>query len=198
LSTGCWAIAIATTRARARRSLPRFESLGDIEIEKIIILLRGALATFFAELTDRRKPWNDTRLEDSCDMLRKTAKHINNEGFTEGHERYLDNLHLYLAGPGDAQKERNEPKAARQYLWLISIAIGWPYALLILCALGKWRLQNLDDDQRVKILKYVAKHRGSLFYSRLEGKAFQCDLHEIHMSRTFHALMSAKTSQMSK
>ncbi len=185
-------IPFATATNPGFQWLDSFESLGNEEIEDVIILLRGVIAVCFAVLTDRRKPWSDTKLEDSYDMLQTTAERINNEGFTENHELYLDNLHQYLAGPSDAQKERNEPKAARQYLRLVSIAVGWSYALLILCALGKWRLQNLDDDQRVKILRYVFEKRGSLFCSRLEDKAVQCDLHQIRRSRRSTSLRLLK------
>ncbi len=131
-------------------------------------------------------------------MLQKTAERITNKGFTENYKLYLDNLYRYLADPYNAQKERNESKAAGQYLRLVSIAVGWSYALLILCALKKWRLQNLDENQRVKILRYVFKKRGSLFCFRLEDKAVQCDLHQIRRSRRSHVFTSAKTSQISK
>ena len=186
-------IPFATATSPGFQWLDGFNSLGDKEIEDVIILLRGVIAVCFAELTDRRKPWNDTSLQDCYDMLQETAELINND---ENHELDLDNVHQYLAGPSDAQKERSEIKAARQYLRLVSIAVGWSYALLILCALGKWRLQNLDDDQRVKILRYVFKKRGSLFCSRLEDKAR--DLHQIRRSRRTHGVTYAKTSQMSK
>lgn len=168
--------------------------LGDDEIEESIFLLRGALAAFFAELADRRNPCSDKTLDDSCSMLRKSAKRINDVGLNKGEEDCMSNLHLYLTGPCDGKKERNEPKAARQYLWLVSIAIGWPYALLILCTFGKWRLQNLLDDERVKILKYVAKNRSSLFCLRLKEKAVQCDAQQIRMSHSLHTSISAKLS----
>ena len=119
--------------------LDEIKFLGDNEIEEFIFLLRGALAAFFAELADRRKPCSDKTLDDSCGMLRETANRINNTRLNKGEEDCLSNLHLYLRGPGDGQKERNEPKAARQYLWLVSITIGWPYALWILCTFRKWR-----------------------------------------------------------
>jgi len=101
-----------------------FKFLRDDEIEEFIFLLRGALAAFFAELADRRKPCSDKTLDDSCGMLRESAKRINDTGLNKGEEDCLSNLHLYLTGPGDGQKERNERKAARQYLWLVSAAPG--------------------------------------------------------------------------
>lgn len=51
----------------------------------------------------------------------------------------------------------------------------------ILC-LGEMETANLNDDQRVKILRYVAKHRNLLSCTRLEKKAVQCALHELRMS----------------
>ena len=94
-------------------------------------------------------------------------------------ELYLNNLHTYLAGPDDA---RNEIKVVRQFLWLVSRVIGWSYALLILCTLGKHKLQKLDEDRRVKLVKYITQHRGSLFCPGLEVKAVRCNLHQIRMT----------------
>jgi len=172
-----------TTAANPRfQWLDNLESIEDGEIEEIIILLRSALATFFTELTDRRGPSKNTRLKGLYDSIQRSADDINKEGFTKEHRLLLDNLHLYPMDPDEAQKERNEAKVARQYLWLVSRAIGWSYALLILCALGKSRVHKLDDDQRVRILKHLVKTRGSLLCRRLEDKAVQCNLHQICMS----------------
>lgn len=81
---------------------------------------------------------------------------------------------------------------ARQYLWLISRVVGWSYALLILCALGKHRIQRLDEDQRVKLIKYINKRRSSLFCPKLEDPATQCNLHQIRMSLPRKVLISTE------
>ncbi|KAL9124348.1 MAG: hypothetical protein Q9217_006315 [Psora testacea] len=161
--------------------LDSFESLEEEEIEGIILILRGALAAFSAELTDRRKPWMDQALENYKEKLQQTAKQINEQGLTETHEANLDSLKLSLAQTGCAQTERKESKpskAGRQYLWLISNVIGWPYVLLIICALGKHRMERIDEDQRVKLLRWIAKHRESLFCRTLEDRAIQWQFQE--------------------
>lgn len=141
------------------------------------MILRGALAAFSAELTDRRKPWRDQKLEDYKKMLQKTAKRINEQGLTKTHKVYMHSLDSSLAQAGCARIEGQDNKASkatRQYLRLISNAIGWSYVLLIFCTLGKHKVEHLDEDQRVKLLKYVAQHRESLFCHRLEDRAIQC------------------------
>ena len=40
----------------------------------------------------------------------------------------------------------------------------------MLCVLGKYKVHELDEDQRVKIVQY----RDSSFCSRLEDKAIEC------------------------
>jgi len=175
-----------------------FKDLADEELEEIVIHCRSATAAFFTELSDRRKPWKDRTLEDFHDMLLENAIRINRRGLTDEHEGYLKNLYPFLADPGDAQIERNETKVARQYLWLVSRVIGWSYALLILCALGKHRLQKLDEDRRVKLVKYITQHRDSLFCPKLADKAFRCKLHHIHMNLPLYILISIEPSQMLK
>ena len=157
------------------------EGLEELEIEGIILILRGALAAFSAELSDRRQPWTDEALEDYKGKLQETAKQINEHRLTKQHELHLDNSRSSLSQAGSAQiegKESNQSKAGRQYLWLISNLIGWPYVLLIICALGKHKIERIDEDQRVKLLKYIAEHRESLFCRKLEDRAIQCQFQE--------------------
>ena len=161
--------------------LDSFENLEEEDIEETILILRGALAAFSAELSDRREPWTDQALEINKEKLKVTAQHINKQGLTEMHEANLDSLKLPLAQAECAQNERKESKpskAGKQYLWLVSTVIGWPYVLLIICALGKHKMERMDEDQRVKLLKYTAKHRESLFCRRLEDRAIQCQFQE--------------------
>lgn len=174
-------ITLATPTHPEFNWLDSFESLEEEEIEGIILILRGVLAAFSAELTDRRKPWTDQALENYKEKLQETAKQINEQGLTETYEGHLDSLKLSLAQAGCAQTERKKSKlskAGRQYLWLISNIIGWPFVLLIICALGKHKMERLDKDQRVKLLKYIANHRESLFCRRLEDRAIQCQFQE--------------------
>ena len=180
---------------------PRFQwfdslkDLADEELDEIAVHCRSATAAIFTELSDRRNPWKDQTLEGYHDMLHKIANQINRKGLTNENELYLNNLHTYLAGPDDA---RNEIKVVRQFLWLVSRVIGWSYALLILCALGKHRLQKLDEDRRVKLVKHITQHRGSLFCPVLEDKAVRCNLHQIRMTIPPYIVMSIELLQMLK
>lgn len=47
--------------------------LREEEIEEILIHLHGALAAFFAELTDRNRPWEDSTPEDYCNKLQTSV-----------------------------------------------------------------------------------------------------------------------------
>jgi hypothetical protein len=159
-----------------------FEGLTDEELDEIVVHCRSATAAFFAELSDRRKPWKDRTLEDYYEILLENADRINRKGFAKEHALRLKDLYMSLADPSNAQIERNENKVARHFLWLVSRVIDWSYALLILCTLGKHKVQKLDEDQRVKLIKHIIKHRETLFCPRLKDKAIQCNLHQIRMN----------------
>ena len=155
------------------------KGLADEELDEIAIHCRSATAAIFTELSDRRNPWKDQTLEEYHKLLLKTANRINRKGLTNKNKLYLNDLNTYLAGPDDA---RNEIKVVRQFLWLVSRVIGWSYALLILCALGKHRLQKLDEDRRIKLVKHITQHSDSLLCPVLEDKADLCKLHQIRMT----------------
>jgi len=166
----------------ANRDFRWFDNLEDLtteELDEIAIQCRSATAAFLTELTDRRRPWTDCALEEYYVILQRDANHIKKKGLTQEHELRLQGVYTFLADPGDTQTERNEKKAARHFLWLISRVIGWSYALLTLCALGKNKVEKLDEDQRVKITKFIIQRRGSLFCSSLEERSVTCNLDQI-------------------
>ena len=159
-----------------------FKNLTNEELNEIAIHCRIATAAFFTELSDRRHPWKDQKLKDYQDMLLTNVNQINEERLTNENELYLDQLCTFLGNPDDAQIERNEIKIVRQFLWLVSRVIGWSYVLLILYTLGKHKLQKLDEDRRIKLVKHIIQNRESLYCPRLEEKAIQCNLHQIRMT----------------
>ncbi len=75
--------------------LDSFESLEEEEIERVILILRGALTVFSAELSDRREPSTDRALE-YYKKLQKIAKQINKQKLTETHEGDLHSLKISL------------------------------------------------------------------------------------------------------
>ena len=176
-----------------------FKDLTDKELNEVAVHCRSATAALFTELSDRRHPWKDQKLEDYQDMLLKNANQIKEEGLNNEHELYLDRLCTFLADPDDAQTERIEIKMVRQYLWLVSRVIGWSYVLLILYTLGKDKLQKLDEDQRIKLVKHIVQNRDSLSCPRLEEKAIYCNLCQIRMTLPLlHCFVSKDLPQMSK
>ena len=174
-----------------------FEDLTDEELEEIAVQCRSATAAFFTELSHRRTPRKDWTVESHLDMLLENANRINRKGFTDEHKVRLNNLYTFLADPVGAQPERDDNKVARQYLWLVSRVTDWSYALLILCALGKDKLHRLNEDQRIKLIKYIAQHPDSLFCPKLKDKAIQCNLFQICMRPTIFIVLSIKLSQVS-
>jgi len=172
-------IAFGTPANRSFRWFDTFEGLTTEELDEIIIQCRSATAAFLTELVDRRRPWTDCALEDYYVILQRNANRIDKKGLTKEHKLQLHGVHTILADPGDTQPERNEKKVARHFLWLISRVIGWSYALLTLCALGKNKVEKLDEDQRVKIIKFIIQRRGSLFCSSLEEMSMTCKLDQI-------------------
>ncbi len=175
-----------------------FKGLADKELNEMAVQCRGAMAAIFTEISDRREPWKDQTLEDYYEMLLKNANRINKRDLTDEHKGNLNNLYTYLADPSDAQTERKETKLARQYLWLVSRVTDWSYALLILGALGKHRVQKLDEDRRVKLIKHITQHRDSLFCPKLEDKAVHCNLHQIRKNISLYIIISIELSQILK
>ncbi len=172
-----------------------FKGLTEEELDEIVIHCRSATAASFAELSDRRDPWEDRTLEGYYDGLLNTANQIKRRGLTREEELDSKELHTYLAGPDDA---RNEIKMVRKFLWLVSRVIGWSYALLLHCTLGKHKLQKLDEDRRVKLVKYIIRHRDSLFCPKLEDQATRCNFHQIRMNVTLKFSVSIELSQILK
>ena len=151
-----------------------FKSLGDQEIEEIIVHLRSALAAFHADLADRREPLEEWTLDEYQDMIIKKAKVLKKNGLVKEHERDLSSLDALLASKDEGQTER-----LRQYLWLISSVVGSSYVLLIVCALGKSRLMKMDEYQRVKLIKFIVSHQEQLFCEELEMEAIERKLDQI-------------------
>ena len=172
-------IAFSTLANRDFRWFDNLQGLTTEELNEFIIQCRSATAAFLTELTDRQRPWKDSILEDYCDKLQRGANRINKKGLTKEHKLQLQEVHKLLAEPGDTQTERQSKIIARQFLWLISRVVGWSYALLTLCALGKNKVERMDEDQRVKIIKFIIQCRRSLFCLSLEEMSITCNLGQI-------------------
>ena len=164
----------------------QFRKVRKKKIEKFVVILQAALAVFSAELIDRRKFWTDRQFENIKRKFHETAKIINEQGLTEMHEGQLNNLKLFLAQTRSAQK-RTECKNGKQYFLFISNVIGWFYVFLIFCVLSKHKVERMIEKMRVKVFKYIATHRESLFCRRIENKTIQFRSQENRMS--FNSLL---------
>ena len=154
-----------------------FEELTDSEVTEFAFLCRNATAAFFSEVTERRNPYY-SGVEKHYTMLHQNANQINDHGITKVHEANLKDFELYMVGPADSQDKRRDRQLARQFLWSISRVTHWSHVLLILCTLGKHKLQQLNDGQRVKLLKYIVRHGVALFCPKLEDRAAQYNLYQ--------------------
>lgn len=188
-------ITFATPTNPGFKWLDSLRGLREEEIEEIIIHLHGALAAFFAELTDRNRPWEDSTPEDYCNKLQKKANEINRRGLSEEHKLSLDLLPTSPTALRNAQPDRQDTKIVRQFLWLVSRVVGWAFALLILLALDKTTVLRLNEDQRVKILKHISQHRDSLYCPALEDKAAQAQLEKTRTSLPLHTLIPTDRPQ---
>ena len=162
--------------------LDSLDKLEEGEIEGFVLNLRGALAAFSMELKDRRElryrrePDVDQALENYKKQLRETAEQINKQGLTKTQEVFLVNLTTLFAQAQCAKDEcddNNMHKAGREYLWLISSVIGWPYALLIVCTLGRNKIERLKEDHCVKLLRYIHENRELLYCCGLDNRAVE-------------------------
>lgn len=148
------------------------ESLEEKEIENSILILRGALSAFSAELTDRRIFKKDQSLDNHKMTLEKTAQRINTQGLSQTDENYLNTLNLYITQEDVKDKTK---KATTQIFWQTAKLIGWPYVFLIVCALGKHRFAHHDEDHRIKLIKFIAQNRKTFFCQSLQDKVIQFD-----------------------
>ena len=120
---------------------------------------------------------------------------------TETHKGYLESLGSYLAQADCAQVEHKESKigkATRQYLWLISKAIGWPWVRFIWYALGKYKVEHLNQGQYIKLVKYIAQHRELFVCRRLEDRVVQYQFQERYMNPYINIVACSKISQIPK
>ena len=175
-----------------------FKGLTDEELDEIIVHCCSATAAFSTELSDQWEPWKNLMLKGYYDILLEDVNCINKKEFIKEHALQLNNLYIFLADSDNAQTEHNESKVARHFLWLVSKVIGWPYALLILCTLSKHKVQKLNKDQCVKLIKHITKHCEMLFCPRLKNKVIQCNLHQICMSLPLCIIKFTDLSQTSK
>lgn len=172
-------IVFSTSNKPRFRWFDDLDALTDEELNEIIIHSRSATAAFSAELSDRCKPWRDEKSIRYYNMLWTTVDQINQTGFTYQHETRIQGSYSLLADSETGETARSETKLARQFLWLISRVTCWAHALLILCALGRHAIQKMDDDQRAKLIQFIAQNHKPLFCRKLQEKAIQHNLHQI-------------------
>ncbi len=161
---------------------PKFEWTDDIkdlkdgEIEELIIHCRSATASFEAELSDRSQSPTDSTVQNHSALLLSKANNINDSGLSMKQECQLKTM---LSSSTDSEtNSRNEVIAARRFLWLVATVVGWSYAVLLLYALGKNKIQKLSEHERVALIKYVKENHKSLHCFKLEEIAISENLHQ--------------------
>lgn len=171
-----------------------FDRLADGELDQLALLCCNAISALHVEILDRREPWDDQTIEKYYIELLESAIRINKDGLTSQHNSHLVEPYTLLKDPPPNTKESNDIKTFRRYLWSISKVAGWSYALLVLCTMGKHKMQKLDEHQRVKLLKRIVQHRDVLFCPSLEQVAFCHNLQQIRKNTSLLIVTSNESS----
>lgn len=168
------------------------QGLNENEIEELLIHSRSATISLENEISYRRQPREDAILLDYCNALCEDNERIQKEGLTKDQTSRIEELRSVLFEGREI--DRSDSKGTWQFLWLVSRVIGWSHALLILCALGKAKLQRLSEGRRIKLFKYLKHHRKALHCPKLEHKAIRHGLNLAHPA----ALLSCNKIDYSK
>lgn len=136
--------------------------LPDNELDEIAFQLRSATAAVSTELS-KRHGTKEAKVD--CDDLLEKANIVKSEGSTSDQKGSIRNFLTYMTGPGLVH--RNIKKGQR-FLWLISSTTGWSHAILLFHVLGKRKIQRLREEERVKLVEYVAQNRDLLYCPTLD------------------------------
>lgn len=164
--------------------LDGFKDVTNEEIKEFAVHCRLALVALETELSDRCNPRRDNMLEASYVLLQENANVIiESEKLNQEQQRQLYGPSSFLeVMKGDVPIERQDVKIARDFVWLISRMMDWSFALLMVCILGKNRLQRMSEGHRVKLLKHLWTYRGLHLCSVLQHKAIEMGFNETNIN----------------
>ncbi|KAL9120183.1 MAG: hypothetical protein Q9187_003262 [Circinaria calcarea] len=157
------------------------DDVTDEEIKELALQCRTAAYALETELAGRRSPQDDQLLIKYCNSLQSNARQITKScTLSKEHRQQLEGTNSFIQIMiGNTTLDHYELKIARDFVWLISRWLGWPFALLVICSLGKNKLRKMNDAHRVKILKYISTN-GALSCDVLNKKARELGLYENH------------------
>lgn len=172
-------VTLSTPKRSSIQWVYGLDDVTDEEIKELALQCRTAANALETELAGRRSPQDDKMLKKYCNSLQSSARQITKSGtLTEEHRQQLEGTNSFIQIMiGNITLDHYELKIARDFVWLISRWLGWPFALLAICSLGKSNLRKMTDAQRVKILQYMSTN-GALSCDVLNEKARKLGLYQ--------------------
>ena len=174
-------ITLSTSKRSSIQWVYGLEDVTDEEIKELALHCRTAVHALETELIGRGQPQDDQLLKTYCESLQSNAVQIIESGtLIREHRHQLEGKTSFIqVMNGNTALNHYELKLARDFVWLISRSLGWPFALLVIWSLGMHKLRKMSDAHRVKILKYISRNRTLLYCDVLDKKAHELGLYEM-------------------
>lgn len=149
-------------------------SLDDLQsedIEDIVLVLRGAIVVFSAELSYRTMR-HDKNLDDYRSLIDSCAEKIRTYGLRQDDKVNIRSCRLFLY----EHHERRDAQTTYEFLLLVSRVTDWSFSFLVFLALDKSRVLRLVKHQRAKLLNYMIVHSRDLSCPALNTKVQSLEL----------------------
>ena len=151
-----------------------YSDVTDQDLEILLSQCRETLSSVQEEIR-RRNPSQTGEDEGYCERLRKTADNLNVlERLNDRGRKHVDTAIQTLASPPKS-------KSVKIYKdFLHDIQRHCSPGILLICAvgLGKQRIANMTENDRIQLLRHVKDQRSSLSFPILENLARCCNLPE--------------------
>lgn len=81
----------------------------------------------------------------------------------------------------------------RHFFRLLSSVIVWSYTLLVFYALGKSKLERINEDKRALLIRWINERRERLKCPSLEKLAAEYELDNIYLNLLLSILIDTKS-----
>jgi hypothetical protein len=159
-----------------------YEGISSDELEKLKIECQTAVHSLDAELSDRKSQIDPAferdigsdraLLNSSLNRGRLLGTEVENH---DGADRFLRALKDGLTEPPDSTRG---DRIYGHSLYLLSKVAGPAYVLLVICSLGKNRVQRMSPRRRVNLIRYIKQHEDLLYSPFFKSKAEESSLHQ--------------------
>ena len=154
--------------------------LSDNEVRAMMICSRWATIALSVEKMDRISNEGHPDLDTCCGLLSEHAHRIKGAdlALAQAQEAQLQDLNRLLRCPNSRRGEA----LVQSYLCFVSMVLGWPYALLIFCALGKSRLLRASHYTLVGIVQHACKISVYLVHGLFGKEVIQYAFDQVQMA----------------